>query len=140
MTRARVSSSRSVTCASVGPRPLALERVADERAPVVGAGIAREPALDLAQVGRQVVGEVDLGRVRRGEEDVVERRPDAEEQHRLARLDLAHRVDEERDRLELVRLDLAVVVGQVLAGNPVVLEARVAAIEDGARGRPRPYS
>ena len=56
---------------------------------------------------------------------MVERRPGAEEEDRLARLGLLHRVDEERDRLPLVGLDDAVVVGQVVARNPVGVEGRI---------------
>ena len=101
---------------------LAFERVAHELAPVVGGGVARAPALDLREVRGQVVGEMELGGRRRGEEDVMQGGAAAEHQHRLAGRSRLHRVDEERDRLELVRLDDAVVVGQVLLRHPVGVE------------------
>jgi hypothetical protein len=107
-----------------GHESFAFERVADEGAPVVSGGIAGTPALDLLEVRGQVVGEMDLRGLRRGEEDVMKRRPSAEDENRLAGRGLLHRVGEESDRFPLVWLDNAVVVGQVLLRHPVRVEGR----------------
>ena len=68
----------------------------------------------------------------------MQRRAGAEEQDRLVRRGLAHRVGEERDRLELVGLDDRVVVGEVLLRHPVGVERRVAAAQEraGQAGEP----
>ena len=92
----------------------------------MGGGVAGAPALDLLEVRGQVVGEVDLRGLGRGEEDVMERGSGAEDQDRLAGRGVLHRVGEVGDRCPLVRLDDAVVVGQVLLRHPVRVEGRAA--------------
>jgi hypothetical protein len=106
----------------------------------VGRGITRDPALDLPQVGRQVVAQMDLGGLAGRQEHVVKGGTDADEEHGLARRRVLHGLDEERDRPPFVRLDGAVVVRQVLARHPVRLEGGVGAGITSAQERADPWA
>src|SRR6188768_3753322 len=96
---------------------LAKQRVADESRPIVSIWLSLSKAFDLRQVRRDVVGEVNRGRARRGQKDVVQRGAAAEAQHgasgRRAKL-----FDEVLERTPLVLLQLAVVFSQVVARHP----------------------
>ena len=109
-----------------GPRrPSHSQRVADERAPVVGGGVARRasarsPRGSPAGSRRGGSPRPWARRGTRGAASARCRRPGPA--HRPGRR--LHRVGEERDRLALVGLDDAVVVGQVVARHPVGVERR----------------
>jgi hypothetical protein len=109
--------------ASASTRPeigagLARQGVTHEGNPVVGVGRAGAPALDLVEVSRQVVGQVQLGGAPGGQKHVVQRRPASEADHRPLG-GRAHLLDEVADGVALVLLQIAVVVAQVVARQPL---------------------
>ena len=103
----------------------ALERMADERPPVMSLGIAIDPTLDLLQVCRQVVAQVNLGGRAGGQEHMMKGGADAKIEHRFIRLRFPYGVDEERDGPVFVRLDDTVVVPQVVTRHPVGIEGGI---------------
>ena len=135
MTFARVSSSR---CGELrlGRRgeALALERVADERPPVVRPGVALAASARSRRgsaAGSRRGGSPTRG-PRTGRRDGGSGRCRRTGSARPARV-RADRVGEEGDRLDLVGLDDGVVVLEVLLRHPVGVERRVAAAQERAR-------